>query len=128
VLGGKYDLTMETLSHYLDFVGMYVPYAQLAAMLPRFSEMASRFRLTPPQCFGVARPILRQIVATLAAKAAEKKKSSASASALPDAPVEDVVLEPAITLWDFRAVRCNKTLQPRPLLQSSSFVLSWRDP
>ena len=61
VIGGNFDMVMETLSQFLEFIAANVPLAQFSALLPSFQDLVQRYHLAPSIAMFVAQPAMYHV-------------------------------------------------------------------
>ena len=99
VIGGRFDLVIDTLAQFVDFVNVNIPCSTLAPMLPSFTELTDKYGLSPQLAFAIARPVLRQTIVIAAASAPAGGSKAAAGGAAPA-----VELDASLAPWNFRGV------------------------
>jgi hypothetical protein len=61
VIGGNFDMVMETLSQFLEFISANVPLAQYAAMLPSLEDLVRRYHIAPSIALFIAQPAVYHV-------------------------------------------------------------------
>ncbi len=61
MVGGNFDMVMDTLSQFLEFISSTVPMDQYASQLPSFSDLVNRYHITPSIALYIASPAIQHV-------------------------------------------------------------------